>query len=216
MTRILIAIAAVVATAALPTGAEMIQTLTLDGIKGPSRLVPDGVDLLTYSVAVNATPSYHGGGGDAKPTFSDFQFSSEPGPASPEIFGALVTGRHFKTIQLWVFDTQVNLKAPVATWKLGDAFLTSFRQESQGGEIVDLFSASFRTLDYQYTITDKNGTGKGSSKTKWDIENNKIETSALNATVEDVYLELYPIPEPATAALLSLGGLAMLRRRRGG
>ena len=133
------------------------------------------------------------------------------------------------TKYLYAWGTQSVEQDVSAAWTTADAIdisLDAVNVFGQGGAfsvLVELRKASDNTVLWDSTSVSLTTTV---SPLSWSIDastlaaiegedlNLKITGSGAGAGIDNVSLEFNPVPEPSTTALLGLGGLALILRRR--
>lgn len=147
--------------------------IKLDGVEGESKHKDHAgeIEILSWSWGVsNASGAASGGGsGKGKATASDFQFVHNYDKASPVLAKNSVTGKHFKDLVLTARKSgdgqQDYLKIT-----LKEVFITSVQPGgSQGGDVLEQVTASYKDIEFTYKVQDDKGAAKGESKFGWNL-----------------------------------------------
>jgi hypothetical protein len=106
----------------LPAPAVTNLTLQLAGGTDPTASLSLNLDAFQFGFHNSATiGSATGGAGAGKASFDALDVSTALSDASPELFAALASGRHYETATL----TETNAAGqPIASWVLGTVFVT--------------------------------------------------------------------------------------------
>jgi len=114
--------------------------------------------------ATNTATDFGGGGGTGKASISALSLTRVSDACSPDLLGAVVTGKHFTTFTLSQFDKDGVLKATVL---LNDVIVTSWQVggTNASAEAMEEVQISFRKL----TFTDV----ASGNKFSWDVAASK-------------------------------------------
>ena len=152
--------------------------LKIDGLDGESRdlVHKDEIDIVSYSFGVsNAGGGSPGGApGTSKPMVRDMHFTKRVDIASPNLFIACCTGRHFAKATLTVRKAgEVPIEYLVVT--LYDVYVSNFDASGDSnGEIGrEAFALNFAKIEKKYTPqTEKGAKGAVNAKT-FDVRANR-------------------------------------------
>lgn len=152
--------------------------IKLDGVTGES--VHDKhkgeIEVMSWSWGVsNASGSGSGGGsGKGKAVPQDMYFVHLYDKASPVLAQKCADGKHFKDLVLTCRKSgdgqQEFLKIT-----LKEVFITNLQiSGSQGGDVLETVSVSFKDIETAYKPQDDKGAGKGEVKFGWDVAASKV------------------------------------------
>jgi type VI protein secretion system component Hcp len=136
-------------------------TATLTGLGCATSLGADTFEARSWSWgATNTATDAGSGGGSGKAVISALTLSRVSDACSPDLLGAVVTGKHFPTFTLSQFDKDGVLKSTVL---LTDAIVTSWQVggTNTSAEALEDVQVSFRKL----TFTDV----ASGNKFSWDL-----------------------------------------------
>ena len=154
--------------------------LKVEGIDGESRdeAHKSEIDIFSYDFGVLNSGSVRNGdgsGGLGKAALRDLKITKKVDNASPGLFAACCTNRHFSKVILTVRKAGENpLEYLVVT--LYDAFVSDFSSSGDsGGDIgVETVAFSFSKVEKKYTPQTEKG-AKGAVNTKtFDIKLNRL------------------------------------------
>ncbi|QNP49153.1 Hcp family type VI secretion system effector [Diaphorobacter aerolatus] len=147
--------------------------IKLDGVSGESthKNHKDEIEILSWSWGVvNASGSGSGGGsGKGKATPQELTFMHKYDKASPVLAQKCADGKHFKDLVLTCRKSgdgqQEFLKV-----SLKEVFISTVQiNGSQGGDLLEAVSVSFKDIETAYKPQDDKGAGKGEVKFGWNI-----------------------------------------------
>lgn len=147
--------------------------IKLDGVEGESahKDHKGEIEIHSWSWAVNnASGAASGGGsGKGKATGADLVFVHNYDKASPVLAKNCVGGKHFKDLVLTCRKAgdgqQDYLKIT-----LKEVFISSVQPSgSQGGDVVEIVSCSYKDVEFTYKVQDDKGAPKGESKFGWNV-----------------------------------------------
>lgn len=113
-----------------------------------------------------------GGGGAGKANFSDINFVTNVGKASPLLFLACATGQHIKEAILYV-RKQGGKQQEYYEIKFGDLLVSSYQAGSGGETVTDQFALNFTKIEFTYKPQKADGSLEGPVTKKYDIKANK-------------------------------------------
>jgi type VI secretion system secreted protein Hcp len=137
--------------------------LQIDGIKGES--IDKGhegwIEILSYSQSISqpiSAPTPSGGGGTGKPAHQDFVITKHVDIASPKLYEACATGKHFPNA---VIEVTHAAKAPVKyiTIDMQQVFISSINvpSPSAADTPVETVSLSYAAIQWAYTPQNPDG-----------------------------------------------------------
>jgi type VI secretion system secreted protein Hcp len=150
--------------------------LKVDGILGESKDAKhkDEIDVLAFSWGVSSAKAASGGGGAAgKAVFDDLLVLANTSKASPLLWQACASGKHFKSA---VLTGRRAAKAPVEFLKitLTDVLIVSYELDgSDEGQPVDQIGLACAKIVTEYTPFDATGKAQPAVKAGWDMKANK-------------------------------------------
>lgn len=146
--------------------------IKFDGVEGESihKDHKGEIEILSWSWGVNNASGAASGGGSGKgqANATDFNFVHLYDKASTVLAKHCVSGKHFKEVVMTCRKSgegqQDFLKV---TFK--EAFITSVNTGgSQGGDLTEQVSFSFKDVEFAYKAQDDKGAGKGEVKFGWN------------------------------------------------
>ncbi len=158
--------------------AQVDMFLKIDGIDGEAQdeKHKNEIALTSYSMgAVNAgTGGSNMGSGSGKALVRDVQVSMVVNKASPNLFIACCTGKHFATA--WLYVRKAGEKAlEYETIKLTDVFVSSFAKttDKDGAMATDSVSLNFAKIEYTYKPQNADGSAAASITKTYDVKANR-------------------------------------------
>lgn len=151
--------------------------LQIDGIPGESQdsRHKDAIEISSYSWGTSnpSTLGAGGGGGSGKVSMQDFHFTMHVSKASPQLFLAVATGKHFPKAELFIRkaggEQQEYLK-----WTLTDVMVTSYQTGGANGDIpTEQVSLNFTKIQMEYKPQMADGSLGSAVKAGWDLKQNK-------------------------------------------
>ena len=110
------------------------------------------LEVYSWSWGVSQVPVVGGGGGGAgKVSFQDLHFVSKVSKASPVLFQACATGKHFPSV---IITARNDKGQTYLVLKLEDCLITSYNTGGSSGDSVptESLSISFAKVDYRILI----------------------------------------------------------------
>ena len=158
--------------------AQVDMFLKIDGIDGESQddKHKNEIEIASYGIAVANTGSgsSNTGSGSGKAVVRDLEVTMAVNKASPNLFLACCTGRHFATA--WLYVRKAGEKAlEYETIKLTDVFVSSFSKttDKDGGIAMDSVSLNFAKIEYAYKPQNADGSAAASVTKTYDVKANK-------------------------------------------
>jgi type VI secretion system secreted protein Hcp len=114
--------------------------LHIDGIKGESTdsAHKDWIELISYSPATPQpapTTAAAAGGGSGKVKMQDFHFVKKVDVASPKLYLASSSGKHFANVTVEVMKSSGGTKQKFLTVKLTEVYITGVSSARLGGNV---------------------------------------------------------------------------------
>ena len=200
-----------------PANAAFNAYLKIDGIDGESK--DNGFegwsDILGYNIsATNSGSSSGGGGGAGKAILSDMTVKKVVDKSSPLLFGAVVTGKHYKDATIDVKRDTLEAQQ-VVQWKFEDVLVSSYSTSASTASLLDTLTLNYSKVTYSYYPQKADGSTGTPVMFSWDKKTNK---TSITGNIEDLQFVTSlgsPIPEPSSVLILgiSLIGIAMHGRR---
>lgn len=135
----------------------------------------DEIDVLSFSWGVSqfGGSASGGGAGAGKADFQDFTFAVPVSKASPKLWLACASGKHYSDATLSVRRAGEN-QNDYLVYKLYDLLVTSYQEgASDDTGPLDSFSLNFSKIEVSYKQVDQKG-GVGAETTAgWDLKKNE-------------------------------------------
>ena len=147
-------------------------------IKGESQdaAFKDQIEVFSWSWGVSQTgsASVGGGAGAGKASFSDFSFVHNLDKASPNLFKACATGKHYPDATITARKAGEGQKEYLIL-KFYDLLISSVQTGGSGGEdrLTENVSINFSQVKVDYTEQAPKGAAAAKPKMGWDIAANK-------------------------------------------
>ena len=156
--------------------------LKIDGIDGESTDAghPKWIELLSFSHGMHQTPSSvvssAGGATGGRVNMQDFSIVKHMDSATPKLYEACCTGKHFPNIKIDVCRAGGD-KLKYMEFKFTNAIVSSARPggSAHGGDEVPVEEVSFNFGKIEWTYTHQkraDGSGGGNVSAGWDLEKN--------------------------------------------
>jgi type VI secretion system secreted protein Hcp len=152
--------------------------LEIDGVQGESKdsKHPNAIDVESFSWGGDNPGSAAGGGGAGagKVRFADVHFSARVNKASPELFVACASGKHFKKARL-IVRKQGDQQQEYYIVDFEDVLVSQYRGAT--GSLtdslpVDQFAFNFAKVKFQYQVQGNTGALDPPITTGWDLRQN--------------------------------------------
>jgi type VI secretion system secreted protein Hcp len=158
--------------------AQVDMFLKIDGIEGEAQdeKHKNEIAITSYSMEVANVGSGGGtmGSSSGKALVRDIQVSMVVNKASPNLFIACCTGKHFATA--WLYVRKAGEKGlEYETIKLTDVFVSSFSKTTQhdGVMATDTVSLNFSKIEYTYKPQNADGSAGASITKTYDVKANR-------------------------------------------
>jgi type VI secretion system secreted protein Hcp len=150
--------------------------LKLDGIQGESKdqKHQNEIEIMSWSFGQTNSGTFAsgGGGGAAKVSMGDFNFSMMTNKASPPLFLACATGKHIGSAVLTCRkaggEQQEYLKV-----NFKDVLISSWQISGTGEIPSESFSLNFATISWEYNEQKADGTLAGKVKAEFNLKTMK-------------------------------------------
>jgi type VI secretion system secreted protein Hcp len=157
--------------------------IKIDGVPGEctDHKHKDWIEILNYgfgaSQPASATASSAGGASSGRVNIQDFSFTHYLDKASPKLFEAVCTGKHFPSVVVELCRAGGD-KLKYMEYKLSNVMIGSVGRggDSKGDDDVPIESVSlnFGKIEMNYTQQKReDGSGGGNVSAKWDLMQNK-------------------------------------------
>jgi type VI secretion system secreted protein Hcp len=137
---------------------------------------PGEIEVLSYTWgASNAAVTSGGGGRAGKVQVSAFHFTARSSRASPLLFKACASGKHFKKVVLSLARTVGDQAQDFIVWTLHNVLISAYQinAEQAGPLPVDEVELSFEKVEVEYQLFDASGSPGEVVKAGWDLKLNK-------------------------------------------
>ncbi|MGI0036842.1 MAG: type VI secretion system tube protein Hcp [Nitrososphaera sp.] len=151
--------------------------LKIEGVDGEStsETHKDWIEIQSFSWGMSNSGSMAagGGGGAGKASFSSLRLTTDISKASPKLFEACATGKHFPSATLTLVDSeQRGLEFMKVT--LSDVIISSYQSAGTSGEFpAESFRLNFAKIEYEYTPQKADGSMDAAVKAGYDLALNK-------------------------------------------
>jgi type VI secretion system secreted protein Hcp len=151
--------------------------IKIDDIKGESNddQHKDEIEVLSFGWGENHPTTTAGGGAAGKVQMLPFHFAARCNKASPILFLACASGKHFKQAVLSLVHTAADQKRDFLVWKMSDVIVSAYRNAGEQTEPmpVDEFDLVFAKVEVEYTPFTAAGKPGQVIKAGWDLKLNK-------------------------------------------
>jgi type VI secretion system secreted protein Hcp len=156
--------------------AKVDMFLKIDGIDGESRddKHKNEIEIESYSMGVANSGSGGGNTGSGNALVQDIQLAMVVNKASPNLFLACCTGKHFANAWLYVRKAGEN-PLEYETIKLTDVFVSSFAKttDKAGPMATDSVSLNFAKIEYTYKPQNADGSAAAGVTKTYDVKANR-------------------------------------------
>lgn len=152
--------------------------LDIKGIQGESQTksYEKKIDIFSYSLgASNPTSVGTGGGsGAGKVSISSMSVQKVVDAATPDLFRACCSGKHFDTAKVTVREAGGDAPVEYVVMDMEQVFVdsVSWGASSGGDKPSESVSFSFATLKITYTAQTAKGAGEKGPSAGWDVKKN--------------------------------------------
>jgi type VI secretion system secreted protein Hcp len=151
--------------------------LKLDGVDGESNDAKhkSEIEIENYSFGVSqqGTMAYGGGGGAGKAQFQDFHFTKRVDKATPNLFVAAATGRHFGSAVLTVRKAGGQQEEYLKV-TLRDVIISNYSTSGNEGAVpLESIALNFTEARYEYSPQSPTGGLQGSIIGGYNVKENQ-------------------------------------------
>lgn len=132
-------------------------TVTITNLNGGDTTASQAFDMLSFGVGVdNPGCDISGGGGcTGRPNLHEFTITKLIDKASPNLFLACATGRHFPLVTIVLNRPNATAGTPFMSYRLTDVLITSDKHSGSGSDRpVEQITIQYTRIDQQYTTSD--------------------------------------------------------------
>ncbi len=149
-------------------------TLVIPGVPGESRVIPDGIEVKSFSFGVTNVGSATGGGGTGKARFSDLQITKATDKSSPVLFQNCAAGQHYPKATLFCRKAGGEQRAPFLSFELQNALTTSVKWSGSSDEgPQEQISFTYGEIKVTYQQQNKEGSIGDTVSRCWDVIKNQ-------------------------------------------
>lgn len=161
---LLAAVLAASAVAPAPAMAAADYFLKIEGVPGESLDVQHKgeIDIASFSWGMSNPATRSGGGGAGKVTLCEFAIVKHIDIASPLLFQALGTGKHYDTATITA--RKAGSSQDYYKLKLNDVLVSSMQDSGASGDAAtptQMISLNFSNIEYSYTLQNADGAPVG-------------------------------------------------------
>ncbi len=151
--------------------------LKIEGITGESQDARHrgAIELQSFSFGEQESGHAGGGGGAGKVSFQDFQFTAKVNKASPHLFLACASGRHFPKATL-IARKAGGHGLEFLTLTFQDVVVSSFHDAGAAASTdapVDQVSLNFGKVTFEFVPQKADGSGDAAVSVAWDVVHNR-------------------------------------------
>ena len=152
--------------------------LDIKDVKGESKVkgFEDKIDIFSYSLGASNPTSVGTGGGSAagKVSISSLSIQKIVDAATPDLFRACCSGKHFDTGKLTVREAGGDAAVEYVVMDMTQVFVDSISwgAASGGDKPSESLSLSFASVKITYTSQTAKGSGEKGPSAGWDIKKN--------------------------------------------
>jgi type VI secretion system secreted protein Hcp len=136
----------------------------------------DQIEVLSWSWGVSQTGSmaYGTGGGQGKASFQDFSFTHYMDKASPNLFKACATGKHYPEATITARKAGEGQKE-FLVFKFSEVFITAVAPAGNNGDtgVQEMVTMQFAKAELEYKPQKPDGSLDAGIFFKYDIKQNK-------------------------------------------
>lgn len=151
--------------------------IKIDDIKGESTDAKhkDEIEVLSFSWGESHPSTVASGGAAGKVQIHPFQFTKKVDKASPALFLACASGKHYKQAVLSLVRAGGSQRQDFMVWKLSDVLVSAYQISGASGEDspVDQVELSFAKIEVLYQPFNPDGSLATVVKAGWDLKLNK-------------------------------------------
>jgi type VI secretion system secreted protein Hcp len=203
---------------AMPVQAAFDMYLRMDPIQGGAtdRDHQGWIDVYAFGIGIQQTGGTGSGGASGSVQLTELYLKGPLSKASPKLFEGVVMGRHFDQAVLDIVANVAGTPRLLADWTMDNVLVTSYKTSASVTDdlLTDYYTLVFDRVVYGYNEWEGDRL-KGRVEAEWDLRGSPKAQVTVTGTVEDFqFLTGTLTPEPATLALLALGGLGVLVHSR--
>jgi type VI secretion system secreted protein Hcp len=154
--------------------------LDIKGVKGESQIkgFENKIDVFSFSLGASnpSQVSTGSGSGAGKVSLSSISFQKVVDAATPDLFRACCSGKHFDTAKLTIRESGGDSPVEYAVWDMTQAFVDSISwgAASGGDKPSESLSMSFASIKITYSAQAASGSGQKGPSAGWDVKKNAM------------------------------------------
>lgn len=161
----------------LAEGAAVDYFLKLEGVEGESTSETHKgqieIDSFSWGMSNSGSMAAGSGGGAGKISVGSIRMVTAVSKASPMLFEAVVTGKHFPTATIVVTNTELRGQEFMKV-TLTDVLISSYQLVGSSGEHpAESFKLNFAKIEYEYSPQSSDGSMDAPVKAGYDVAANK-------------------------------------------